>query len=261
MTIRHIVRPPHILSTPRLLMETLGAKRTRKYPDDRLRQRPYKFDEDLFLIYPPPSLVEANDATAYRELQAFYSSTKPTQRGLLEQFGVRVIPFATRKDAAREELPNKKLVREDIYIVRPYRHSAGKDYKVTHSPDDFVEGREYISVFFPKKREFRVIFCKGEPIITLRKRVPEGVDNIQPWNHANGSVFVTVEHEENNHLLKTTCMDDLSQCPIINRSHLIGVDILLDKGSKNYAVLEVNTCPAVTLEHNLEKVKQIVYAA
>lgn len=256
--VRHVVRPSNIMTTPRLLMETLGAKRTRKYPEDRPRFKPYDFNDDFFLIYPPGNLVTTDDGETYRSLYQFFSSTKPIQRGLLEQFGVRTIPFITRK-ADAELLRGKKFVEEDTYIVRPMRHSGGKDYRITNDPSDFKEGQEYISVLFPKKREYRVVFCKGVPIITLRKRVPEGIDHTQPWNHANGSVFVTVEHEENNHLLKTTVMNDLANCKIVQKSHLIGVDILLDKRSQNYAVLEINTCPAITLDHNLEKVKQIVH--
>jgi hypothetical protein len=258
-SIRNIVRPRGIRTTPNLLKETLGASRLRSYPRASGKSIPsgfYDWSSDLFLVYPPPGLV-ANSTEEYHALHQFFSSNKPTQRGLLEQLSIPTIPCITRTDEA-ESLRARKFTEEETYIVRPLRHSGGRDYKVTINPGDFENHKEYCSVFFPKKREFRVIFLKGVPIITLRKRVPDGVDSRAPWNHATGSVFVTVEREENNHLLKTSCLDDLVKCSIIQTAHLVGVDILLDKGSKNYVVVELNSAPALTLEHNLEKVKQIV---
>lgn len=256
--IRNIIRPSNILTTPKLLQEVLGASRTRSWPrEGEIRRNFYDFDRDLFLIYPPPSVVTTTNPERYADVHRFFSASKPVQRGLLEQCGVGVIPYITRKGDA-SALLSKRYVEENTFIVRPMRHSGGRDYKVTDSPTDFEEGKEYLSVLFPKRREYRVIFFKGSPIITLRKRTPDGLDRTAAWNHANGSVFVTVEHEINNHLLKTSVMDDLTNCPIVQNSHLIGVDILLDKGSKKYAVLEINACPALTLEHNLEKVKEIV---
>ena len=255
--VRNIVRPRSILTTPRNLQDALGARRTRGYPNDRdaVRHNLYDWGTDLFTVYPPANLVRNVDET-YLKLHSFYSSDKPSQRRLLERVGVKVVPFATTRGEA-ESLPSRQYKEGDGYIVRPLRHSAGRDYKHTSSESDFVEGREYISVVFPKKREYRVIFTKGVPIITLRKRVPEGSSYLEPWNHAVGGHFVTVEHEENNHILKTSCMEDLGNCDYITNAHVVGVDILLDAYNRNYAVLETNTCPAITLDHNLAKMKEV----
>jgi len=143
MTIRNIVRPASIYTTPKLLQETLNAKRVRKWPQANiLRRESYDFDRDLFLIYPDPAVVQVENKEKYRDLYRFFSASKPVQRGLLEQFGVSTVPFITRRDAA-DELLTKRYTKENTFIVRPMRHSGGRDYKVTIDPRDFEEGKEY----------------------------------------------------------------------------------------------------------------------
>lgn len=251
---RWIVRPPAILTTPNILKELLEADRTKKYSYqhlDRYRKK-FSYEKDLLLVYPHPSVVVEGKTQEYLRLYSFFSGDKPSQRSVLEQCGVPTIPFRTRKDRSLEE---QLFTDEPQYIVRPLRHSGGKDYKITVGPEDFIEGKEYISVFFPKKREYRVVFYRGFPIITLRKRVPSSLNNLQPWNHANGSTFITVSQDENNHLLKTDFYEKLKDVFFVKDSHLIGVDVLLDKDN-NYVVVEVNCCPALTIESNLDLLKK-----
>jgi hypothetical protein len=141
----------------------------------------------------------------------------------------------------------------DEFVVRPLRHRSGIGYRVTFDPNDFEEGREYISRLYPKRHEYRVIFCFGTPLITLLKRVPEGIDPNGPWNHANGSTFITVNNPDNNRLRHTDCIERLSAFSVVKNAHLVAADIMLGD-NHDYVVSELNFCPALTIENNLRKV-------
>jgi hypothetical protein len=255
MTFRYVIRPHGIRHTPRLLAAALDAKGTRRWPSymRALSVRP-SWGEDFFLIYPEVNALASSSWTSpdasriYRVLRVFSSSSKYHQRHLLSEFGISV-PKSRERLGEGSVSPSEG----EKFVVRPLRHSQGRDYRLTTSWDDFREGQEYISVLFPKRWEYRLIFCFGTPLITLIKRVPEGLSYEQPWNHANGSTFITVTNEENNRLRHTDVVERLAAYEVIQHAHLVAADILLDK-DHNYAVTELNFCPALTIENNIQRV-------
>ena len=134
--------------------------------------------------------------------------------------------------------------------------SGGQEYRITLDCRDFQPGREYIQVLIKKKREFRVLFCLGKTISLLRKRcsnlcTPEG-----PWNHAQGSFFVSIRNEENFYP-GTEFLVQLSEGSIIKNSDLCGVDIIQDYDDRTW-ILEVNSAPAISIQDNLNKATEII---
>jgi hypothetical protein len=143
------------------------------------------------------------------------------------------------------------------YIVRPLRHSRGEGWRTTEDPTDFIEGQEYIQAVYPKNHEYRVIAVRGEPLITLLKRVPEGFPRSQPWNHSNGSSFVTVNDLSLDRLRHTNVYDLIRSSKLLQSIDLAGIDIMYRRENE-YAVTEVNLCPSLQIPPNLEKVSRYV---
>jgi glutathione synthase/RimK-type ligase-like ATP-grasp enzyme len=144
------------------------------------------------------------------------------------------------------------------YIVRPLRHSGGQGYRLTDNPSDYEEGREYIQEVYPKNHEYRIIVVRGKPLFTLYKRRPETLTYEQPWNHANGSSFVTVNNPDNNRLRHTDVYERINNASgLLNNLDLVGIDVMYARRGE-YVITEFNLCPAITLEHNLQKVAEHV---
>jgi hypothetical protein len=244
---RFLIRPRDFKKTPKRLSELLGTQRTITYtghnniiPDWSL---------DFFLSYRFPSSEVLNATEDYTRLHLFYCSSKRDQRTILAEDGIKV----------PNSYPSEK------YIVRPLRHFAGRDYRVTEDDSDFDPQLEYLSPWFPKTSEYRIIYSKGQPIVTLLKRVPEGLSNLEPWNHDNGSSFVSIHQHENNRLRHTTVYQDLSRSKIIQSAHLTAIDVLYCKQQRlqkpRYAVCEVNFCPSLTIPDNLERLQSYVHSS
>ena len=360
MTIRYVIRPARIQTTPRLIKETLGAQRTLRWPGPS-RRKP-SILKDFFLVYPPIEeteeyaeihsnqynrrniqqsnslgLVTPNDdqrrLDLYRSARAFASSNKPEQRWILwhggfpiprtcyardtratpgqayarepgtlqraggtelqprseptlgveptEQNVERQLPTyyggwfggdntATRSNEIQRLLASRRGSSEASsnrlgvgqqhpdeqcqFIVRPLRHSQGQSYSLRSNETDYAAGREYIQEVYPKNHEYRVIIVRGEPLITLYKRRPEGLHFADAWNHTNGSSFVTVNHPDNDRLRHTDLYDRIRSFPLFKSLDLIGLDVMTAKRGY-YAVIEVNLCPALTINNNLERIR------
>jgi len=218
---------------------------------------------------------------SYASARTFASSTKPLQRRILADSGYP-IPWTstvrrniTSMDGQQTsqsfgnprypstpgfilgmEQPQQSVEPNDVgsYIVRPLRHTRGQGWRLTSSPTDFEEGREYIQEIYPKNHEYRVIAVRGMPLVTLYKRRPEGTPHDQPWNHTNGSSFVTVSNPDNDRLRYTDVYEKIKSTDLFKSLDLIGLDIMIASRGQ-YVVTEVNLCPAVTLEHNLQRIK------
>jgi hypothetical protein len=93
----------------------------------------------------------------------------------------------------------------------------------------------------------------GDPIITLRKQTPEEIDPEGPWNHAQGSFFVTINDVSRSFIRHTDVYERLSAAPVVKYAHLVAADIMMTY-DHDYAVAELNFCPALTIESNLQKV-------
>lgn len=146
------------------------------------------------------------------------------------------------------------------YITRPLRHSQGRGYTLDSDAEHYEEGREYIQEVYPKNHEYRIISVRGEPLITLIKRRPEHLTAEQPWNHANGSYFVTVSDPSNNRLRHTNIYDLIRSSTLLKAIDLAGIDILY-ADRENYVVCEINLCPAITIESNLQRIKEHVHSS
>ena len=312
MTFRYIIRPPSILTTPRLLKDALGARRTLAWPGSSTRKP--SWEKDFFLTYPPVEELEEYAESirrpsqqilptwrmdrsnrinisngpaeslsvqrvlgTYTSCREFASSTKPIQRRIISSLGLP-IPWTCISSRSSEgsfgrsiysttpqhtvdlesPQPNVEPSNPAKYIVRPYRHTAGQGYRLTSSPTDFEEGREYIQEVYPKNHEYRVITVRGEPLITLYKRRPEGLAQDQPWNHANGSNFVTVLNPDNNRLRHTDIYERIRAAGLLKHLDLVGIDVMIANLGQ-YVITEFNLCPAITIEQNLQRIKEHVF--
>jgi hypothetical protein len=287
---RHIIRPRGIYSTPLNLKEALGAKRTIAYPWEtryRVFRRP-SWLQDFFLTYPPAEELEehvllrnstqrnlcsneqrSRESSAhsgqsqqldlYRIARAFTVSSKPSQRQQLASDAFPTPPTARMHQDTRAmvQLAFDAQYPSRTYIVRPLRHSRGEGWRTTEDPTDFIEGQEYIQAVYPKNHEYRVIAVRGEPLITLLKRVPEGFPRSQPWNHSNGSSFVTVNDLSLDRLRHTNVYDLIRSSKLLQSIDLAGIDIMYRRENE-YAVTEVNLCPSLQIPPNLEKVSRYV---
>lgn len=283
--VRFIIRPASIRTTPKLLKESLGAERTLRWPNNS-RHRP-SWLKDFFLTYPPieeleeyaESIVSARRSgnntgiaqpTGNRDLpqswmdnysaaRAFASATKPEQRRAIDSLGFPVPQTSTQHNNVwfgRSQLDSNQT-NDRTYIVRPLRHTGGQGWRLTGSPTDFEAGREYIQEVYPKDHEYRIIAVRGEPLITLYKRRPEHLTFEQPWNHTNGSSFVTVHNPDNNRLRHTDIYTRIAATELFKSLDLIGLDIMLSRRN-HYVITEVNLCPAITIPGNLQRIKDHV---
>jgi hypothetical protein len=257
---RYVVRPPAIKTTPKALAERFNCT-TR---NGRNREV-FSFTKDFLLYYPPASRMEDVNADDYNVFRRFTTATKPIQRELLRLFGLRTpetyttstVTEPTTTRTASDQLGGPEP-HSSNFIVRPLRHSSGQRYRITTERNDFIEGEEYISRVFPKSFEYRIITCFGEVISTLLKVPPPGATPEQAWNHHQGSVFKTVNNPLNNRLRHTTVYEDCLRFPIIKAAHLCGIDVLLAKDPWRYVICELNFCPSLTIENNLNKVVNYV---
>lgn len=304
MSVRFIIRPASILSTPRRLKESLDARRTYRWPSFS-RHKP-SILKDFFLCYPPIEELEeyaenlpnssrsfqlasipgnwvrsesvnfgSDSSTAillsptldsYTTVRAFASATKPAQRSLLRADGFPT-PFtaSTQRElegSGRNELHNLRTGthsenENSSFIVRPLRHSQGRGWRLTNNPSDFQEGREYVQEVYPKNHEYRILAVRGTPLVTLLKRRPEHLTQDQPWNHANGSTFVTVTDESNNRLRHTNVYQLIEQSQLLKGIDFCGIDVMYSRRN-DYAIAEVNLCPSLEIQPNLQRISNHV---
>lgn len=233
---RFLVKPNKFRQTPLLLKRSLGARKLVSYPG---RYQPaLDYRQDLFLAFPStdryPNRI-SNVPASYSLLSSFYSSSKASQRSLITQYGVKTPEAYTSTH----------------FIVRPLSHFGGHNYRITTDSNDYNPSTEYISPAFHKWREYRVVFVKGNPLVILRKKPGPEAQPFEAWNHTNGSYFQTVIDTASSPLLQTSFLTDAGNHPVLRDSHLIAVDVLLDR-EHNYAVTEFNFSPALTIPSNIE---------
>lgn len=244
-----VVRPRAIRRSPRRLALDLGCQ-TRRYPNLQPVVFDYRRDFLTVPVY-PPSIV--NFPPEYLQVMAFARKNKYDQRRSLTD---AQIPAPS---AAKDYITAATLT-GDRFVVRPLRHSRGLGYRVVSDRLDFVERREYISDLYPKRREYRVIFVFGKPLIYMRKKPNEGVQTDAPWGHLNAR-FQTINDVAGCRLAATDCVPRLSELPVVRAAHIIAADIVF-AGSANpsmpYAVLELNFCPGLEIDSNRVKVVEAI---
>jgi len=234
-----VIRPKGVRTTPSRVASELGCQ-TRFYPNTR---HPRRFDylRDFFMTTPHPEFV-SNAPAAYNDVYHFSTRNKYGQRQILSNF----VPIPK---TAGSETEAGNLAGEH-FVVRPLRHSGGVGYRVTGNRLDFIHGQEYISELFPKRREYRIIFLFGKPLIVLRKKPNEGIDETAPWGHEN-SFFQTINDVPGSRLAGTDVFDRLTEMPAVAAAHIVAADILYNsKSDPKYMVLELNFCPGLDIDNN-----------
>lgn len=254
--IRYVIRPASIRTTPLALKTAFGAQRLVRYPGPS--RRLLSWERDFFLAYPEPHRIEEfHDAdnpalVEYCQVRTFYTSNKPTQRSILDGLGFRT-PRTFR--GLGESLPGTG-------IARPLRHTSGRGFRIVADPQ--VTGTwdpttEYLQEIYPKTHEYRVLIVRGEPLVTLIKRVPEDTPHDMPWNHAQGAYFVTVNNFDNNRLRHTPVYDLIHENQgFFQYVDLAGLDVMFNQHDQSYSVCELNFCPSLSIPSNLQKVTQHV---
>ena len=252
--LRYIVRPTNIRKTPRIIADALSV-RTRTVD---ARHTCFDLSSDFFCAYPPAHrVVDGNGVpcvgdSCYESLRGFYTSSKPTQRLVLARSGIRT-PW-TRTSHTDWCNHGTTVPR---YIVRPFAHSGGRNYRITEDQNDFREGQEYLQAVFPKDREYRIIFIYGEPIIWYRKKVTQGTPAEVAWNHDTGSFFLTIQRPETCKLTETTAIEDLLRSPIIQNASIVAADIMWHP-TLGYSVCELNMCPGIQIPASIERIVSYV---
>ena len=247
---RYVIRPQHTLTTPAALAAALHV-RSRRWPSKSLRLRP-SYTRDFLFTYPEDNRLwetNLNIRETVSTLRTFFQATKFQQRMMLKAWGIPV-PWT------KGNLHPLTEARQSPFVVRALRHWKGQFYRVTNNPNDFRPGYEYISALFPKTREYRIIYVFGEPLIVLRKHVPEGTSVEAPWNHAVGATFKTVNDLPSCMLSQTDVFERLRNNPVIRTAHIVGVDVLWNK--RGYVICEFNGAPALTIENNVLRVADYI---
>lgn len=190
----------------------------------------YHWNEDLFLAYPPSSQVVGKPET-YQSLYDFYHANKKIQREKLAEY------FLVPKIAKAP------------YVVRPLRHERGEGFEVVNElPPETKASTHYWSSLWHRSCEYRVFYVRGEKVLTLLKRVPEGTRQDIPWSHGVSS-FVTVHESDNDRLRHTKFYEKAQAFLAAYPFHFVAIDVLYHDCS--HRVVEVNFSPNITIEQNL----------
>jgi len=148
-------------------------------------------------------------------------------------------------------------------VIRPLRHRAGEGFRVADT-DDYDFRTEYCSELFPKKYEYRVIYCRGVKVATLLKRVPSSLGVLDAWNHSSGCRFVSVLEPDNDRLRHTTAYRDLQNSEVIKNADLVAADIMLAERARGsteqkYVVAELNFCPSISIDSTFRAIKEVIH--
>lgn len=243
MPIHYIHRPPSILSTPKRLADAITNLQSVQCRARKIIPRSAR--NILRTFYPMGSNTSPLGAD---NPFLFFSGSKADQRENIRLQEIPTVPCARTHEEA-EGLPDYG----HGFVVRPLRHSQGRGWRATTNPRDFTSNREYIQSLVQKKREYRAILCRGELLLLLRKTVAE-LNGLVPWNHTQGSRFITVDPERAN-LRSTSILEAVSRSQLVRNIDLVGIDIIQDENN-NAFVLEFNSCPSLTIEDNIQKVAE-----
>lgn len=248
MSLRYVVRPTSIVTTPRRISTELGATSTMKV---NARRTHFDANRDLMLAIPERCPLNM-PAEKHRNLREFYTRDKRGQRRLLREEGIKT--------------PDDYEAHDNRYVIRPTRHMGGLDYNV-QTGDECSSGY-YASPLFLKTREYRVIYMRGRRVATYLKKLPEDFtssDNYSeaPWNHDTaGATFMTINREVNDKLRNTsfyTDTADLLSCQNaigLDYAGVLAVDVMYRDNDQQYAVCEVNFAPGLSIESTFDTMRE-----
>jgi len=106
MSIRFVIRPAHIRTTPRLLKEALGAERTLRWPGPSNRKP--SWIKDFFLTYPAPEELQEY-AESHRNAQLFRRHTTAST----------ILDTGRHQDFSLGWLDSYNLAREFASVSKP----------------------------------------------------------------------------------------------------------------------------------------------
>lgn len=243
MPIHYIHRPPSILSTPKRLADAItNLQSVRCIPRRQINRTNRTVLRTFYPMGSNTSPLGPDNPFL------FFSGSKADQRENIRLQEIPTIPCARTHEEA-ERLPDYG----HGFVVRPLRHSQGRGWRRTTYRSDFTSNCEYIQSLVHKRREYRAVVCKGRMLLLLRKMVAEP-NGLEPWNHAQGSRFITVDPERAN-LRSTSILEAITRSPLVRNIDLVGIDIIQDENN-NAFVLEFNSCPSLTIENNIQKVAE-----
>lgn len=210
---------------------------------------------DIFMAYPSAPWVLDADSDYYN-LRNLYQMNKAHQRRFLHEQGFTV-PETRHSSWCT---PTLECARDGDFVVRPLRHTRGRQYTVSNNTDGVCLESNYISRVFPKKWEYRVFITKGNPIVTLVKKYDGPDEDVpghqQPWNRGAGYKFITVHNRENDRLRHTNLYPLIESTPVFQEITMAALDVMLHNSCEHgwtYAISELNFAPLVTLPANLKK--------
>jgi hypothetical protein len=174
-------------------------------------------------------------------------SNKARTRLVLAENGVPVPE--TRVNAPMDSYP---------FIVRPIRHSRGRDFHVINDVDEYLNGEfsggtfgytdiaydHYSSEIYPKKEEIRVYVAHGKVLMIKDKNYnPEqGIAGNRAVTH-NAWTVVPVEQYKR---YKTACQIACDAVRAVG-GHTGGVDVMInrDHPTMKFCVCEINSAPTI----------------
>lgn len=216
--LRTLIRPRHIITTPRMLARRLGVPmRT----IDRVH-----VPSDSFTMYHPFSQYHKGEQ---RRRIAAYGINTPDQ---YESSTFVVRPLRHHGGMGWRITNDRTDYNPSTEYIAPL----------------FEKAWEYRSLFVYGEPVGH--FLKRSAT-TLPETSNGRVD--APWNHANGYRFITVSEWENNRLRHTDVIDKLTSCEIIQTADIVAVDIMLRR-DRQYAVCEFNFCPGLSFESTVHTV-------
>lgn len=137
-------------------------------------------------------------------------------------------------------------VRHGVFIVRPVRHSQGRN--LHFGTQQVLKGSllmysaGYVSRLIHKVAEYRVFVCQNR-VAWVAKKTPGNPDDVA-WNVARGGRFDNVRWDDwpKDIIIQALKAAKVSGCDFC------GVDVMVDADGKAY-VLEVNSAPSQTSEY------------
>lgn len=216
--LKQVVRPRHILTTPRMLARRLGVRTV-------VHTGIYN-DHESFCMYHPFSHYDKGEQ---RRRIAAYGINTPDQ---YESSTYVVRPLRHHGGNGWRTTNDRNDYNPSTEYIAPL----------------FEKAWEYRSLFVYGEPVGH--FLKRSA--TTLPETPTGrVD--APWNHTNGYRFITVSDWENNRLRHTDVIDRLTENEIIRTADIVAVDIMLRR-DRQYAVCEFNFCPGLSFDNTVNSV-------
>lgn len=226
-------------------------------------QRKSVHDADRILnwgcSHPPEWLIRrSNEPWINKPGVVYHMAHKVRMFRALTDWGVLCVPWTTVRSAAQTNLD----AGDRVVVRHVLQGHSGRGIQVIEPGEYLPEAPLYTRLTRgTHKREFRVLFMHGVPILWMRKRRRNGFDG-DPLvrTHANGWVYCVNdvwrdgENEEGIHNYVTTTLSILNS----NGVHFGALDFIGDVQSGRVTVLEVNTAPGLASDSSMRAVSEAV---